>query len=103
MIVDQNKIAKKVRSSTFSKPSSTLRIMRKRKLSTVERRLNRFRLMMGFLILLSVSVGGAYLVYTLVEQYANNVELRSKNPETKSAKEIFYPVTYKPQQSSENK
>ena len=96
MIVDQNKIAKKVSKLSLSRPSMSISIMRKREFSVAEKRLARLRTLFGFVILLSLAIGGAYLIYTLVSQYANYVENRAENPEVKSPKEVFYPVIYKP-------
>lgn len=96
MIVDQNKIAKKVSKLSLSRPSMSISIMRKREFSAAEKRLARLRTLFGFVILLSLAIGGAYLIYTLVSEYASYVEKRAENPEVKSPKEVFYPVIYKP-------
>lgn len=103
MIVDQDRIAKKAKGSVFSKPTISVRIMRKKKASAAEKRLNTMRLFFGFMLLLSVSMGAAYLAYTLLSEYGNHLEMRAKNPQTKSAGEVFYPVTYRPAGNPESK
>lgn len=96
MIVDQNKIAKRVKKFSLSRPSMSINIMRKREFSAAEKRLATLRTLFGFAILLSLAMGGAYLIYTLVSEYANYVERRAEDPNVKSPKEVFYPVIYKP-------
>lgn len=96
MIVDQNKIAKRVKKFSLSRPPMSINIMRKREFSAAEKRLAMLRTLFGFAILLSLAMGGAYLIYTLVSEYANYVERRAEDPNVKSPKEVFYPVIYKP-------
>lgn len=96
MIVDQNKIAKRAKKFSLSRPSMSINIMRKREFSAAEKRLAMLRTLFGFIILLSLAMGGAYLIYTLVSEYANYVERRAEDHGVKSPKEVFYPVIYKP-------
>ena len=60
-----------------------INIRRKREFSAAEKRLAMLRTLFGFVILLSLVTGGAYLIYTLVSEYANYVERRAEDPNVK--------------------
>ena len=96
MIIDQNEISKRVKRFPLSRPSMGINLSRKREFSAAEKRLAMLRTLFGFVILLSLVTGGAYLIYTLVSEYANYVERRAEDPNVKSPQDTFYPVIYKP-------
>lgn len=101
MIIDVNKIRSRTKSKIMDRPKSGIFISRFNQRSPVAKRAEKFSTLFGALILIAITVGGAYLIWTLVSQSSRYIEIKvaeAQNPKPAYDKSASYEITYKPSQ-----
>lgn len=101
MIIDVNKIRSRTKTKIMDRPKSGIFISRFNKKSPAAKLSERFSTLFGALILIAITIGGAYLIWTLVSQSSRYIEIQAEKSNAETApydKSATYEITYKPSQ-----